>query len=136
MAAALNALAYDVVVERTTQQPTKEAQKKLRPAHHLNDHETLFCNPWPSYRYFHSPFLELLLIIILLFRPQTASQWASVSIPLFNVQRLTPYNVLVSYDIDLWLSSSLSLEHLRQVQMPRTKRLLKSPFKHLHGELT
>ena len=51
MATALNALAYDIIVEKTTKQATQEAQKKTRPAHHLNDNGTLFCNPWPSYRW-------------------------------------------------------------------------------------
>ncbi|KAK7691958.1 hypothetical protein QCA50_005363 [Cerrena zonata] len=59
MASAMNALAYNVVVERTMRQPVQEAKKKSRPTHHLNDKQTSFCNPWPSYR------------------PQTPALWSS-----------------------------------------------------------
>lgn len=51
MASALGALATNVSVSQALGLETDAAGKeKVRPAHHLNDTQTKFCNPWPSHR--------------------------------------------------------------------------------------
>ena len=50
MAATLEELATNVSVSEFLESGA-EARGHGRPAHHLNDHQTKFANPWPSYRY-------------------------------------------------------------------------------------